>query len=132
MKKTRIIYWVFTIPVLLMMGPGSIPYVTSNPDTVKIIHEQMGYPLYFIPLLGVAKILGSIALLIPGFPRVKEWVYAGFTFDVLAAVISMYMAFGKIDPFGAIFMTVLLAIIAGSYIYHHKLLKAKVEMKTFQ
>jgi uncharacterized membrane protein YphA (DoxX/SURF4 family) len=132
MKKTKILYWVFTIPILLMMGPGSIPYVTSDAQTVKIIHEQMGYPLYFIPLIGVAKILGSVAMLIPGFPRVKEWVYAGFTFDILAAVISMYLAFGKIDAFGAVFMTVMLALIAGSYIYHHKLLKAKVEIQTFQ
>jgi len=127
MKKTRIIYWVFTVPLLLLMGAGAVPDILSNPEAVKLIHNQLGYPIYFLPMIGIAKLLGSIALLIPGFPRVKEWIYAGFTFDLLSATISM-IAVGQADAFGVVFMTIALGFVATSYIYFHKLRKEKAAL----
>ena len=50
---------------------------------------HLGYPAYFVPFLGVWKILGALALLVPGLPRLKEWAYAGIFFDVSAAVVSV-------------------------------------------
>jgi len=124
MKKTTIIYWVFTIPLLLLMGVGAVPDILSNPEAVKLIHNQLDYPVYFVPMIGVAKLLGSIVLLIPRFPRIKEWVYAGFTFDLLSAMISI-IAVGQAEAFGVIFMIVALGFVAISYICFHKLSKGK-------
>ena len=57
------------------------------PDAVAFM-TALGYPPYFTPFIGVAKLLGSIAILIPGFPRIKEWAYAGLVFDLIGAVYS--------------------------------------------
>ena len=57
-------------------------------DSVKLINESMGYPKYIIPFLGVAKCLAAIVILIPGIPRLKEWAFAGFTFDMAGAMYS--------------------------------------------
>ena len=50
--------------------------------------HHLGYPLYFASILGVWKLLGAIAIVVPGFPRLKEWAYAGFCFDLTAAALS--------------------------------------------
>ena len=81
MKTTKILYWVFTILFSLMMLLSAYSSVLSQPEAVKGMHDGLGYPIYFIPFVGVAKILGVIAILVPGFPRIKEWAYAGFFFD---------------------------------------------------
>lgn len=51
---------------------------------------QMGYPAHFWTLIGIAKILGAIALVFPKFPTLKEWAYAGFTFDLIGAMVAIY------------------------------------------
>ena len=84
---------------------------------------QLGYPLYILPFLGVAKFLGIVALLVPGFPRLKEWAYAGFTFDLIGAVYSG-IAKNGFDPM-MLSMLVFFGLLALSYIYHHKRLAAK-------
>jgi uncharacterized membrane protein YphA (DoxX/SURF4 family) len=101
----------------------AIPDILCNTDAVTFMKDQLGYPLYFIPFIGVAKVLGAIALLVPGFPRIKEWAYAGLFFDLIGAVYSN-IAFGGFSP---LMLFMLLFIVPGvvSYIYHHKLLKAK-------
>ena len=77
MKKTKIIYWIFTGLLAAGMLLGSIPDIMSTPEAVAIVTTHLGYPAYFIPFIGVAKLLGAVAILIPGFPRIKEWAYAG-------------------------------------------------------
>jgi hypothetical protein len=97
---------------------GSIPDILSTPDAVAIVTTHLGYPAYFIPFIGVAKFLGVIAILVPGFPRLKEWAYAGFVYDLTGAV---YSAIAVGDPPGKwlpIFIGFIL--IAVSYIYYHK------------
>ena len=84
--------------------------------------EAIGYRQYVLHFLAVAKFLGAIAILIPGFPRLKEWAYAGFTFDLLGATYSFYASgFGVKDW---AFMLVLIALLACSYIFYHKRLES--------
>ena len=122
MKKTNIIYWIFTGIFAAFMVISSIPYVSSEPDIINVISNQLGYPAYIIPLLGVAKLLGIAAILIPGYPRIKEWAYAGLAYDLLGATYSI-IAIGP-DAFGLIFMSIVLIFEAVSYVYYHKRLKA--------
>ncbi|HJZ77320.1 MAG TPA: DoxX family protein, partial [Vicinamibacterales bacterium] len=75
-----------------LLGPtsfviGGVLGIRQSPDVVAGVHH-LGYPLYFATLLGVWKLLGAIAITAPGLPRVKEWAYAGFCFDLTAAAIS--------------------------------------------
>jgi uncharacterized membrane protein YphA (DoxX/SURF4 family) len=118
MKTTKILYWVFNILFAGLMLSSGIQNAMSTPDSVKMMHDGLGYPLYFIPFIGVAKILGSIAILIPGFPRIKEWAYAGLTFDLIGATYSVYcvpMPEGK-----WYYMVPFLALPVLAYIFYHK------------
>ena len=87
MKKTKILYWIITGLFSLFMLFSSIPDILSTPEAVKFM-SGLGYPTYIIPFLGVAKLLGIIAILIPGFPKIKEWAYAGLFFDLIGATYS--------------------------------------------
>ncbi|MGP8216949.1 MAG: DoxX family protein [Bacteroidia bacterium] len=125
MKATNITYWVSTVLFALFIIGTSIPDVISNPDAIKIVTTHLGYPAYFIPFIGVAKILGGIALLIPGFPRIKEWAYAGLTFDLIAATYSS-IAVG--DPAkNWCFMFIFFVVLFTSYFFYHKRLKATIK-----
>ncbi len=120
MKTTKILYWVFTVLFSLMMLLSAASSVVPQPEAIKGMHGVLGYPIYFIPFVGVAKILGVIAILIPGFPRIKEWAYAGFFFDLIAAAWSLYNV-PMPGPGGAwYFMAIPLALWACSYIFYHK------------
>ncbi|MGN8067699.1 DoxX family protein [Mucilaginibacter sp. SG564] len=121
-KKINIAYWIFTILLLAFMGLGAVPDLLSMPEALAIF-KQLGYPAYLSPFLGAAKLLGVIAILIPGFPRIKEWVYAGFVFDLTGATYSS-LAIGT-PVLQVLPMLIGFALIIGSYIYHHKRLKAK-------
>ena len=102
------------------MLPGSIGNILSEPEWVDVF-KQLGYPLYLLPFLGVAKLLGIIVLLVPGFPRLKEWAYAGMFFDLVGAVYSGLMA-GGFDPL--MLMMILPFLFGGlSYVFHHKQLQ---------
>lgn len=118
MKKINILYWVFTGLYAAFIISGSIPNVMSSASSVEMVVKQMGYPAYFLPFIGVAKILGGIALLVPGFPRVKEWAYAGLMFDLIAAIYS-FVALGF--PFSNWFPMLLFVLVLGaSYFFYHK------------
>lgn len=121
MKKTKIIYGIFTGLFAAIMTLSAIPDILSSPVAVKGMHEGLGYPLYFIPFIGVAKVLGVMTILIPGYLRIKEWAYAGLTFDLLGATYSI-MASGQPSA-NWMFMALPLVLAAGSYIFYHKKLK---------
>lgn len=93
----------------------------SSPEWVEIF-KQLGYPLYMLPFIGVAKLLGIITLVVPGFPRLKEWAYAGLFFDLTGAVYSG-LAVGGFHP-QMLIMLVPFGLGALSYVYHHKRLAA--------
>lgn len=119
MKKIKIIYWIFTGLLAALMLLSSIPNILSVPSAVALF-KHLGYPLYIIPFLGVAKLLGVIAILVPGFPRIREWAYAGFVFDLLGAT---YSSIASGDPVsGWAPMIIGFIIIGGSYISWHRLL----------
>jgi uncharacterized membrane protein YphA (DoxX/SURF4 family) len=88
MKVKIIGYWTATALVAFSMVTGGLTEIVHQKDTVDGMVHILGYPLYFLTILGVWKVLGAIAILIPGFPRLKEWAYAGIFFDATGAVAS--------------------------------------------
>jgi uncharacterized membrane protein len=122
MKKINIIYWIFTVLFAGVMLLTGIQHAMATPDVVKMISTDMGFPLYMVSFLGWVKILGAIAILIPGFPRVAEWAYAGLFFDLIGAFYAI-LAVGT--PFVmALGMAPFFIVGIVSYIYYHKRLKA--------
>lgn len=86
-KRNKIIYWIATIWLALgMFSTGIVQLLKVKSETDFIIN--MGYPVYFLTLLGAWKILGVIAVLVPKFPLLKEWTYAGFFFIMSGAIFS--------------------------------------------
>jgi uncharacterized membrane protein YphA (DoxX/SURF4 family) len=120
MKKTKITYWVLTGLFAFVMAGSAIPNIMVNPMSVQGFHE-MGYPTYIIPFLGWAKLLGVVAILVPGFPRIKEWAYAGLIFDLLGATYSVANSGKTLGEWSPIFIFVALGF--GSYFFYHKRLK---------
>ncbi|HSY76187.1 MAG TPA: DoxX family protein [Bacteroidia bacterium] len=125
MKKVNIAYWIVTGLYGLFIIGTSIPDVTNNPDAVKIITTQLGYPAYFTVFIGIAKILGGIAILIPGFPRIKEWAYAGLAFDLIGATYSTIAVGEPASHWG--FMAIFFAVLFTSYALYHKRLKGQAK-----
>lgn len=124
-KRNRIIYWVFTAWLSLGMASTAFVQLTHSKNGAggadSVAH--LGYPAYFLTMIGVWKILGVIAVLVPRTPVVKEWAYAGFFFTMTGAVIS-HIAMG--DGIGDIFPALLLlALTAISWYYR------PVDRKTF-
>src|SRR6266853_4604256 len=113
-KRNKIIYWISTIWLALgMLATGTLQLFKAKaegalapPVVYGITH--LGYPIYFLTILGVWKILGVVAVLIPKFPLLKEWAYAGFFFAMSGAIFS-HIAVG--DPVTEIFPSLLLLIL---------------------
>jgi uncharacterized membrane protein YphA (DoxX/SURF4 family) len=82
-----IAYWVTTTLVVSELALGGVWDILQVPQVRSLI-ERLGYPLYFLVILGTWKLLGAVALVIPRFPRLKEWAYAGVFFDLTGAVSS--------------------------------------------
>ncbi len=118
MQKNRIIFWAATGLFSAMMLMGAFNYFT-NPAMVEGF-KHLGFPDYFRVELGIAKILGALALLIPQVPvRVKEWAYAGFGFVLISAVLAHLSVGDPVSGTIAIFVGFLFLTI--SYIYRGKL-----------
>ena len=79
-------YWISTGLFALAMFYAGIMDVSHSPDLLEAL-ERLGFPPYFLTLIGMAKLVGAPLLLIQAFPRLKEWVYAGFSFDLGGAVV---------------------------------------------
>lgn len=118
-KTINILYWVFTILFAGLMIFSALGGLQPSEPAVKILHEGLGYPIYFIQFISVAKIIGSLSILIPGFKTIKEWAYAGLFFDLAGAVYSGVASSGKFDP---MMLTILIWIVPGilSYYYWNK------------
>jgi len=129
MKKTKTFYWIFTGLLAAFMTMSAIPDAISTQQAIDIVSTHLGYPIYIIPFLGIAKLLAVIAILVPGFPRLKEWAYAGLVFDLTGAA---YSSISVGDPFsGWVFVLLPLGVLACSYIFYHKLQK-NGKQKTIQ
>lgn len=106
-KRNKIIYWIATIWLATGMLAGGVQQLFQAKSFVEIF-GHLGYPSYFMSMLGGWKILGTIAILIPGFRLLKEWAYAGFFFAMSGGVIS-HIAMS--DPFWEIFPTLFLTLL---------------------
>lgn len=119
MKRLNIAYWIITSLFSAFMIFSSYGGLILNADAVAYLHDHMGYPLYFIQFISVAKLLGAVAILLPTVPaRVKEWAYFGFFVDLVGAVYS-FIALG--DPFPTWApMLLFIAVLLLAYWLHHK------------
>jgi len=111
-KGYKIIYWIATLWLALGMISTAIVQLLKLKEGSGALDSitHLGYPIYLLTILGVWKILGSIVLLIPGFPLLKEWAYAGFFFVMTGAIFS-HIASG--DSLGQIFPSLLLLVLTG-------------------
>ncbi len=113
-KRDKIIYWIATLWLALGMVSTGLVQLMKTPDEVKMI-TGLGYPVYFVTLIGVCKLLGVVAVLVPRFPLLKEWAYAGFFFNMTGAIIShLASGSGAADFFGP---SLLLALTATSWYF---------------
>jgi len=118
MKKLKITYWTSTGLIFLL--DGLMPALTSHTEMARQGIQHLGYPDYFRVMLTVFKVVGALILLLPFFKgRLKEWAYAGFTFNFLCAAVSHAI----VDGPGAqtVLPLVALAILAVSYKTYHQL-----------
>ena len=113
-KRNRIIYWIATIWLALGMTATGVVQLLQVEEETKSM-ERLGYPLYLLTLLGIWKILGVIAVLLPKFPLQKEWAYAGFFFIMTGALFSHLAAGSPVAEFFPALLLLVLAVI--SYYY---------------
>lgn len=108
-KPTKIIYWIATTWLALGMFSTGIVQLIKMKEEVALI-TGLGYPVYFLTLLGLWKILGVVVVLIPKFPLLKEWTYAGFFFAMSGAIFShLAIGNGAKELFGPALLLVLTA-----------------------
>lgn len=118
MKKYKIYFWVTT--TLIFLFEGVMTALTSQTQMAKEGITSLGYPEYFGNMLVVAKVLGALTLILPFMPkRLKEWAYAGFAFDFIAAFVSLWVVNGFNGML--ILPAVFVVILAISYMSFHKL-----------
>jgi hypothetical protein len=109
--------WVTTGLMAALMLLSAIPDVLRVPGALMVF-EHLGYPPYLLLFLGIAKILGVTAVLVPGPPRIKEWAFAGLTFDVTGALYS-HLSVGD-PPSAWLPAAVALALITGAYVAYRR------------
>src|ERR1700755_2785887 len=114
-KTINILYWVFTILFVILMFFSAVGGIKPTADAIKIFHDYLGYPVYFIPFISIAKVIGCIVILIPNLRLLKEWAYAGLFFDLAGALYSGIAAAGKFDP---MILSMLAWIIPGVLSYY--------------
>ena len=109
-KRNKIIYWGATIWLCLgMISTGIVQLIRMEEEVVNF--ESLGYPIYLMTIIGVWKLLGVIAVLVPKFPLIKEWAYAGFFFCMTGALVSHILAgHSGVLLFGPILLLVLTII----------------------
>ena len=120
-KKKHIAYWIVTALFGAFMMFSAIPDIMVVPEAITFM-TALGYPVYFIPFIGVAKALGVIAILIPGYPRIKEWAYAGLAYDLIGAIYSIVMVNGVKPEMGIMLLP--LGFLVASYMLYHRKIKA--------
>lgn len=118
MKKTKITYWILTGLLAVLITLSSIPDIIPTKEAVDFVTGHLGYPEYFVRFIGIAKMLGVVAIVVPGFPRLKEWAYAGLMFDLIAAMYSMAAVGDPVSAWAPLIVGPVL--IFSSYIFYHK------------
>ena len=107
------IYWVTTALLALELVLGGVWDVLTVPQ-VQVVIDRLGYPGYFLVILGVWKLLGAVAVIVPRFPRLKEWAYAGVIFDLTGALVSN-LASGITDIETLAYLVLMMGVTAASW-----------------
>lgn len=123
-KAINLTYWISTFIFAALMIFSSVGGIQPSQAAVQLMHNGLGYPVYFIQFISIAKLIGAIVILIPGLNRIKEWAYAGLFFDLAGAIYSGVAASGKFDP---MMLTLAVWIVPGivSYYFWHKKMHEK-------
>ncbi|MEO6305304.1 MAG: DoxX family protein [Bacteroidia bacterium] len=121
-KKTNILYWIFTGLFSAFMFMSAVPDIMVMQLAVDGFKE-MGLTKDLVPFLGVAKALGVIVILIPGFPRLKEWAYAGLVIDLVGAIYLIICTGKSAENWVPVFIPLTLGFL--SYAWYHKRIKFK-------
>jgi hypothetical protein len=121
-KTNNIVYWSSTIIFSALMIFSAAGGLQPTQQAIQLIHDGLGYPVYFIQFISIAKILGVLIILIPGRGRIKDWAYAGLFFDLAGAIYSGIASSGKFDP---LMLTMLIWIVPGILSYYFWLKKIK-------
>ena len=118
MKRTKTLYWVFTVLFSAAMIFTAVPDVLLSADAVTFMKDHLGFPNYFTFFIGIAKILGSLVILIPGLKTLKEWAYAGLFFDLVGAIYSVI----SVDGFQPqmLIMLIWVVLFVLSYVFYQK------------
>jgi uncharacterized membrane protein YphA (DoxX/SURF4 family) len=105
--KLRKSYWILTVLTALLFAVPGVALTMRVPHFVQDM-AHLGYPSYFLTVLGIWKILGALAILAPGLPRLEEWAYAGMVFDGTSAALSRAaMGDGAVKIIAPLFITAL-------------------------
>lgn len=97
-KRNKIIYWIATVWLALgMLSTGTVQLLKTKEEVAIMV--KLGYPAYLLTILGVWKIMGVVVVLIPKYPVLKEWAYAGFFFAMSGAVFSHLAARDSVKEF---------------------------------
>ena len=117
-KRNKIIYWIATIWLSLgMLSTGVVQLLKIKGDGPGSLDTMthLGYPVYFVTILGICKILGVVALLIPKFPLLKEWAYAGFFFMMSGAIFTHIAAGNSISEIFPSLLLLILTVVSWYY-----------------
>lgn len=109
-KRDKIIYWVATVWLCLGMASSGIVQLIPLEEELERM-EKLGYPVYFLTIIGVWKMLGIVAVLLPKYPLIKEWAYAGFFFLMSGAIFThLAVGDGASEYFGPTLLIVLTVV----------------------
>ncbi len=123
MKKVKIAFWISTTIIFLFEGV-LVAFTSQSQMSIDGI-TSLGYPVYFVTLLAVFKVLGSLVLIIPQVPpRFKEWAYAGFGIDFISAFVSIWVVVGI--NVGLLMPLAFIILLVISYRSFHKLQSPKI------
>jgi uncharacterized membrane protein YphA (DoxX/SURF4 family) len=112
-RSRAIAYWVATAVLAFELVLGGVWDVLRVPHVREVI-ERLGYPTYFLVILGAWKLLGAVALLLPRFPRLKEWAYAGVVFNFTGALAS-HVAAHDIETGTMVYLLLMTGVTAASW-----------------
>ncbi|MGO9885200.1 MAG: DoxX family protein [Solirubrobacteraceae bacterium] len=116
-EKLSVLYWGLTALVVLIMGVAGVLMLFRLDGALKVIHH-LGYPEYFTTLIGLARLAGAAAVLLPVPKGLREWAYAGLTFDLLVTIFSILLS--GLPPLSIIQPIIILILVLGSYLCWRK------------
>jgi uncharacterized membrane protein YphA (DoxX/SURF4 family) len=114
MKSKSTAYWITTGLLAFFIGSGGAAELAQVPGNVQGL-AALGYPAYFVMLIGLWKLLGAIAVLMPRFPRLKEWAYAGMFFNMTGAAVSTIAVTGGGEAWHVVAQLLMAALVVASW-----------------